>query len=43
MSGAPPDHMTGLLADLVERGEIKVSTAKAIRAVHRAAIEQKKE
>ncbi len=40
MSGAPPDPMTELLADLVERGEIKVSTAKNIRAVHRKALEQ---
>ena len=40
MNGAPPDQMTGLLADLVERGEIKVSTAKNIRAVHRAALEK---
>jgi hypothetical protein len=40
MNGAPPDHMTGLLAELVERGEIKVGTAKNIRAVHRAALER---
>jgi hypothetical protein len=40
MSGAPPDQMTGLLADLVERGEIKVGTAKSIRAVYRAALER---
>jgi len=40
MSGAPPDQMTGLLADLVERGEIKVGTAKNIRAVYRAALER---
>ena len=36
----PPDQMTGLLADLVERGEIKVGTAKNIRAVYRAALER---
>jgi len=35
--------MTGLLADLVERGEIKVGTAKSIRAVHRAALERRME
>jgi hypothetical protein len=40
MSGSPPDRMTELLAELVERGEIKVSTAKNIRAVHRKTIEQ---
>jgi hypothetical protein len=43
MNGAPPDQMTGLLADLVERGEIKVSTAKNIRAAHRSAMERNKE
>ena len=43
MNGAPPDQMTGLLADLVERGEIKVGTAKNIRAVHRAALERSME
>jgi hypothetical protein len=31
--------MTGLLADLVERGEIKVGVAKQIRAVYRTALE----
>jgi hypothetical protein len=35
--------MTGLLADLVERGEIKVGTAKSIRAVYRAALERNME
>jgi len=40
LSGAPPDPMTELLADLVERGEIKVSTAKNIRAAHRKALER---
>jgi hypothetical protein len=40
LNGAPPDAMTGLLADLVERGEMKVATAKAIRAVYRAALER---
>jgi len=39
MSGSPPDRMTELLADLVERGEIKVSTAKNIRALHRKTLE----
>jgi hypothetical protein len=43
MGGAPPDPMTGLLADLVERGEIKVAAAKQIRAVHRAALERSTE
>jgi hypothetical protein len=40
MNGTPPDQMTGLLAELVERGEIKVGTAKNIRAVYRAALER---
>jgi hypothetical protein len=40
LSGAPPDPMTNLLADLVERGDIKVSTAKNIRAAHRKALER---
>jgi hypothetical protein len=40
LSGAPPDPMTGLLADLVERGEIKVTVAKQIRSVHRTALER---
>jgi hypothetical protein len=40
LSGAPPDPMTNLLADLVERGEIKVSTAKSIRAAHRKALQR---
>ena len=39
ISGVPPDSMTDLLADLVERGEIKVNTAKNIRAVYRKALE----
>jgi hypothetical protein len=43
LNGAPPDAMTGLLADLVERGEIKVATAKQIRSVYRAVLEQKAE
>ena len=40
MSGVLPDPMTDLLADLVERGEIKVSVAKNIRKLHREALEQ---
>jgi hypothetical protein len=43
LTGATPDPMTDLLADLVERGEIKVSTAKSIRAVHRKALELNQE
>jgi hypothetical protein len=43
LSGAPPDPMTGLLADLVERGEIKVSTAKQIRTVYRTALDRSAE
>jgi hypothetical protein len=40
LSGAPPDALTGLLADLVERGEIKPGIAKSIRAAHRDAMEK---
>jgi hypothetical protein len=40
LDGTPPDPMTNLLADLVERGEIKLATAKSIRAVYRAAIDK---
>jgi len=40
LSGTPPDPMTGLLADLVERGEMKVATAKQIRSVYRDALEK---
>jgi hypothetical protein len=39
LAGTPPDPMTDLLADLVERGEIKVNTAKSIRALYRKALE----
>jgi hypothetical protein len=39
LTGRPPDPMTNLLADLVERGEIKVAIAKNIRAMHRAALQ----
>jgi hypothetical protein len=43
LNGAPPDPMTGLLADLVERGEIKVATAKQIRNVYRTALDARAE
>ena len=43
LNGAPPDAMTGLLAELVERGEIKVATAKQIRNVYRAVLKRNKE
>ena len=43
MNGATPDPMTDLLANLVERGEIKVSTAKNIRAVYRKVLESHSE
>jgi len=38
LSGVPPDPMTHLLAGLVERGEIKVTTANSIRAVYRSVL-----
>lgn len=38
MNGVAVDPMTTLLADLVERGEIKVGAAKSIRAAHRDAL-----
>ena len=34
-NGSPQDSMVQLLADLVERGDIKASTAKSIRDLHR--------
>ena len=40
ISGIPPDPVTDLLAELIERGEIKASTAKSIRAAHRKALER---
>jgi len=40
LGGAPPDAMTELLAELVERGEIKVGVAKQIRGIHRTALER---
>jgi len=40
LNGAPPDPMTNLLADLVERGEIKLATAKSIRAIYRTVIDK---
>jgi hypothetical protein len=40
LSGAPPDAVTGLLADLLERGEIKPAAARSIRAAHRTAVER---
>jgi hypothetical protein len=35
MQGRAPDPLTDLLADLLERGEIKAATARNIRAVYR--------
>jgi len=43
LDGAPLDPMTNLLADLVERGEIKVAAAKQIRTIHRQALERTSE
>src|SRR5882757_6641365 len=40
LNGVPPDPMTNLLADLVERGEIKLTTAKNIRAIYRTALDK---
>ena len=34
-NGEPPDPMIQMLADMVERGEIKVATAKSIRDLYR--------
>jgi len=41
LSGSPPDAMTAMLAELVERGEIKSGVAKSIRAIYRQALEKK--
>jgi len=35
VSGGPPDPMMQLLADLVERGEITVTAARAVRDIYR--------
>ena len=35
MQGRAPDPLTDLLADLLERGEIKATTARSIRSVYR--------
>lgn len=40
LNGAPPDPMTELLAELVERGEIKVGAAKSIREAHRKVLQR---
>jgi hypothetical protein len=40
LNGTPPDAMTNLLADLVERGEIKLAAAKSIRAIYRTALDK---
>ncbi len=40
LQGCPVDPMSELLAKLVERGEIGVSTAQAIRTLHRERINQ---
>jgi len=37
---SPPDPMTNLLANLVERGEIKVGAAKQIRTIDREALDR---
>jgi hypothetical protein len=42
LSGSPPDAMTAMLAELVERGEIKPGVAKSIRAVYRQALEKRR-
>jgi hypothetical protein len=39
LQGVRADPVTNLLADLVERGEIKVGAAKAIRSAHRKVLE----
>jgi len=41
--GEPPDAVTELLAQLVERGEIEPGTARSIRAVYRDTLERKLE
>jgi hypothetical protein len=41
LGGTPPDPMSDVLADLVERGEIKVGVAKQIRSIYRMALERR--
>ena len=43
INGTTPDPMTDLLANMLERGEIKTSTANAIRAVYRSVLESHKQ
>jgi hypothetical protein len=40
MRGSTRDEMTELLAQLVERGELKPGIARSIRAVHRKALNE---
>jgi hypothetical protein len=40
MNGNPPDAMTTLLAELVERGQMEPALARKIRAAHRDAIDR---
>jgi len=40
VNGAAPDPMTNLLADLVERGEIKLTVAQNIRTLYRTALDE---
>ena len=39
----PEDPISGLLADLVERGEMTVSAARSVRELHRSLINRKEE
>jgi hypothetical protein len=43
LNGTAADPMTDLLANMLERGEIKTSTAKAIRAVYRNILEDNRQ
>jgi len=42
-AGRRPDPMDGLLADLVERGELSATAARALRDLHRQQMERKGE
>jgi hypothetical protein len=43
VQGQPPDPMADLLADLIARGELSPSSARAVLDLHRKLLKQRKE
>ena len=43
VQGQPPDPMADLLADLIARGELAPSSARAVLDLHRKLLKQRKE